>query len=295
MYAGAGAFGTAGAGTTWHAARGARRTHQEERDMADEQARQQTAVRDGQPLAGKVALVTGSSRGIGRATALRLAAMGADIAVNYRSDEPGASETRIAVEALGRRALVAQADVSNEDDVLRMFKEIESQLGPVAVLVNNAGTTNDRLILQMKLDDFQGLLRANLTSAFLCTRAALRAMLRARWGRIVNVTSISGIMGQVGQANYAASKAGLIALTKSTAREVASRSITVNAVAPGYIPTDLTANVSQEFKDYYMNITPLKRFGTAEEVAAAIGFLCSTEAGYITGQTLAVDGGISMH
>jgi 3-oxoacyl-[acyl-carrier protein] reductase len=270
------------------------RTHHKERDMADEQTRQQTA-RDEQPLAGKVALVTGSSRGIGRATALRLATLGADVAVNYRSDEQGAGETHAAIEALGRRALVVQADVSNEDDVLRMFKEIESQLGPVAILVNNAGTTNDRLILQMKLDDFQGLLHANLTSAFLCTRAALRAMLRARGGRIVNVTSISGIMGQVGQANYAASKAGLIALTKSTAREVASRGITVNAVAPGYIPTELTANVSQEFKDYYMNITPLKRFGTAEEIAAAIGFLCSPEAGYITGQTLAVDGGISMH
>lgn len=260
--------------------------------MADEQQR---TTADGLPLAGRVALVTGSSRGIGRATAQRLAAMGADVAVNYRSDEQGAAETRAAIEAAGGRAIVVQADVSVEDDVLRMFKEIEAQLGPVVILVNNAGTTNDRLMLQMKLEDFEGLLRTNLISAFLCTRAAVRSMMRARWGRIVNVTSISGIMGQVGQANYAASKAGLIALTKSTAREFASRNITANAVAPGYVPTELTSTVSQEFRDYYMNITPLKRFGTAEEVAAAIGFLCGPEAGYITGQTLAVDGGIVMH
>jgi 3-oxoacyl-[acyl-carrier protein] reductase len=247
------------------------------------------------PLAGRVAVVTGSSRGIGRAAALRLASMGADVAINYRNDEQGGAQTRAAVEALGRRAIAVRADVSLEDDVTQLFREVESQLGPVTILVNNAGTTRDRLILQMKLDEFEGLLHANLVSAFLCTRASLRGMLRARWGRIVNVASISGIMGQVGQANYAASKAGLIALTKSTARELASRNITANAVAPGYIPTELTADVSQEFKDYYLNITPLKRYGTAEEVAAAIGFLCSPEAGYITGQTLAVDGGISMH
>ncbi|HEV2461998.1 MAG TPA: 3-oxoacyl-[acyl-carrier-protein] reductase [Ktedonobacterales bacterium] len=249
----------------------------------------------GLPLAGRVALVTGSSRGIGQATAQRLAALGADVAVSYRSDVAGANATRERITALGRRAIAVQGDVSVEEDVARVFKEIEAQLGGVAILVNNAGTTNDRLILQMKLEDFEGLLKANLTSAFLCVRAAVRSMMRARWGRIVNVASISGMMGQVGQANYAASKAGLIALTKSVAREFASRNITCNAVAPGYIPTELTANVSQEFRDYYMNITPLKRYGTAEEVAAAIAFLCGPEAGYITGQTLAVDGGISMH
>lgn len=246
------------------------------------------------PLDGRIALVTGSSRGIGRATAIRLAAKGAKVIVNYRSDEAGAQETCEAIRAAGGEALALQADVSQEDDVVRLFHEAETRVGPVTILVNNAGATNDRLIMQMKLEDFQQVLQTNLVSAFLCTRAALRPMLKARWGRIVNVTSISGLMGQVGQANYAASKAGLIALTKSTAREVASRSITANAVAPGYVPTELTANVSQEFKDYYMQITPLKRYGTADEVAATIAFLCSPEAGYITGQTIAVDGGISM-
>jgi 3-oxoacyl-[acyl-carrier protein] reductase len=264
--------------------------------MADEQQTESiTTTTGGLPLAGRVAVVTGSSRGIGQATALRLARMGADIVVNYRSDESGAAETRAAIEALSRRATAIQADVSVEEDVQRLFKEVESQFGGVHILVNNAGTTRDRLILQLKLEEFEQVVRTNLTSAFLCTRAALRTMLRARWGRIVNVSSISGIMGQVGQANYSASKAGLIALTKSTAREVASRNITVNAVAPGYVPTELTSTVSEEFRKYYMDITPLKRFGTAEEVAAAIGFLCSPEAGYITGQTIAVDGGISMH
>jgi 3-oxoacyl-[acyl-carrier protein] reductase len=261
----------------------------------DPQTEHTTEQKSDLPLAGRVALVTGSSRGIGRATALRLAEMGSDVVVNYRSDEAGAIETRAAIAAMGRQAIIVRADVGVEADVAELFKEAETEFGGVTILVNNAGTTRDRLILQLKLEDFEQVLNTNLTSAFLCTRAALRPMLRARWGRIVNVASISGIMGQVGQANYSASKAGLIALTKSTAREVGSRNVTVNAVAPGYVPTELTANVSEEFRKYYMDITPLKRFGTIDEIAATIAFLCSPEAGYITGQTIAVDGGISMH
>ncbi len=264
--------------------------------MADDLHSENSAPVDSNlPLSGRIALITGSSRGIGRATALRLARMGADVVINYRTDETGASAAKAAIQELGRKAITVQADVCREDDVAELFREAESQLGGVGILVNNAGTTRDRLILQLKLEDFQEVLNTNLTSAFLCTRAALRPMLRARWGRIVNVTSISGIMGQVGQANYSASKAGLIALTKSTAREVGSRNITVNAVAPGYVPTQLTQSVSEEFRKYYLDITVLKRFGTEDEVAATIGFLCSPDAGYITGQTIAVDGGISMH
>jgi len=257
--------------------------------MAEEQ---RTA---GLPLTSRVAVVTGSSRGIGQATALRLAQMGADVVVNYRSDEEGAGQTRSQIEALGRRAVALRADVSQEEDVNRLFREAEQMLGAPTILVNNAGTTSDQLILRMPLEQFERLLTANLRSAFLCTKAALRGMMKARWGRIVNVSSISGLMGQVGQANYAASKAGLIALTKSTAREVGSRNITANAVAPGFIPTELTATVSDEFKDYYLRLTPLARFGTAEEVASVIAFLCSPEASYVTGQTIAIDGGISMH
>ncbi|HEY7834259.1 MAG TPA: 3-oxoacyl-[acyl-carrier-protein] reductase [Ktedonobacterales bacterium] len=248
----------------------------------------------GQPLAGRMALVTGSSRGIGRATAIRLAELGADVAINYARDAAGAEQTRAAVAALGRRAQAFAADVSVEADVARLFAEMEAALGPAAILVNNAGTTHDQLLMRMTLEQFDSVLRTNLHSAFLCTKAALRGMLRQRWGRIVNVASISGILGQAGQANYAASKAGLIALTKSTAREVASRGITANAVAPGFVPTELTATVNDELRQYMLSVTPLGRFGTVDEIAATIAFLCTPDAGYITGQTLAVDGGISM-
>jgi 3-oxoacyl-[acyl-carrier protein] reductase len=265
--------------------------------MADQQHDQSGAgsAPASEPLQGRLALVTGSSRGIGRATALRLARLGADVAVNYRSDEAGAADTQSAIRALGRRAETFAADVSAEADVARLFSDVEAQLGSVAILVNNAGTTYDRLLIQMTLEQFDNVLRTNLHSAFLCTRAALRSMLRARWGRVVNVASISGLLGQAGQANYAASKAGLIAFTKSIAREVGSRGITVNAVAPGFVPTELTAQVPQSLRDYMLGLTALGRFGDADEIAAAVAFFCTPDAGYITGQTLAVDGGISMH
>jgi 3-oxoacyl-[acyl-carrier protein] reductase len=246
------------------------------------------------PLAGRVALVTGSSRGIGRATALRLARMGADVAVNYRSDAAGARAVVAEIEALGRRTLAAQADVSLEDDVTRMAQEVELTLGGITILVNNAGTTSDQLLLRMTAEQFDQVIATNLRSAFLCSKVALRSMMKARWGRIINVSSISGLTGQMGQANYAASKAGLVALTKSIAREVGSRNITANAVAPGFVPTELTSVVTEERRDYYLKLTPLNRFGTAEEVAATITFFCTPEAGFITGQTIAVVGGISM-
>lgn len=247
------------------------------------------------PLAGKVALVTGSSQGIGRATALRLAQSGADIVINYRSKASAAEDARASIEALGRRCVAIQANVSQEEEVTRLFAEANRVLGPVSILVNNAGTTRDKLIIQMSLADFEYVLNTNLRSAFLCTKAALRGMMKARWGRIVNISSPAGLLGNAGQANYAASKAAIIALTISTAREMASRNITANAIAPGFIPTELTSSLTEQQRQAMLDVTPLGRFGTPEEIASAIHFLCLPEAGYITGQIIGVDGGMAMH
>ena len=247
------------------------------------------------PLAGKIALITGSSQGIGRATAQRLARNGADIVINYRSNATAAKEAKASIEELGRRCVAIQADVSQEEDVTRLFAEANQLLGPISILINNAGTTRDKLILQMSLADFEHVMDSNLRSAFLCTKAVLRSMTKARWGRIINVSSVAGLLGSAGQANYSASKAAIIALTLSTAREMASRNITANAVAPGFIPTELTASLSEQQRDFILSSTPLGRFGGTEEVAAAICFLCSPEAGYITGQVLCVDGGMAIH
>ena len=247
------------------------------------------------PLAGKVALVTGSGQGIGRATAQRLAQAGADIIINYRSNNSAAAEAQASIEAFGRRCIAIQADVSQEADVNRLFTEATQALGPITILVNNAGTTRDKLILQMSLADFEHVMNINLRAAFLCTKAGLRGMMKARWGRIVNVASIAGLLGAAGQANYAASKAAIIALTLSTAREMASRNITANVVAPGFVPTELTSNVTEQQRKFMLDNTPLGRFGSTDEVAAAISFLCLPDAGYITGQTLSVDGGMTIH
>lgn len=247
------------------------------------------------PLTGKIALITGSSQGIGRATAQRLALSGADIVINYRSNAAAAAEAKSSIEELGRRCVAIQADVSQEEDVTRLFSEANQSLGPISILINNVGTTRDKLILQMSLADFEYVMDCNLRSAFLCTKAVLRGMMKARWGRIVNVSSVAGLLGSAGQANYGASKAAIIALTLSTAREMASRNITANAVAPGFIPTELTSTLTEQQLDYILSTTPLGRFGSTEEVAAAIGFLCSPEAGYITGQVLCVDGGMAIH
>ena len=246
-------------------------------------------------LAGKIALVTGSGQGIGRATAQRLARNGADVIINYRSNVKTAEETKASIEALGRRCIAIQADVSQEEEVNRLFAEASQVFGPVTILVNNAGTTRDKLILQMSLADFEYVIDSNLRSAFLCTKAALRGMMKARWGRIVNVSSIAGILGSSGQANYAASKSAIIGLTLSTAREMVTRNITANVIAPGFVPTELTSTLTEQQREYILNPTPLGRAGSAEEVAAAICFFCSPEAGYITGQVLCVDGGMTIH
>ncbi len=247
------------------------------------------------PLAGKIALITGSGQGIGRATAQRLARAGADIVINYRSNTDAAHEARASIEGLGRRCIAVRADVSQDEEVTRLFAEASTALGPVTILVNNVGTTHDKLILQMSLADFEHVIDSNLRSAFLCTKAALRGMMKAHWGRIVNVSSVAGLLGSAGQANYSASKAAIIALTLSTAREMATRNITANAVAPGFVPTELTSTLTKQQREFILSSTPLGRIGSAEEVAAAIGFLWSPEAGYITGQVLCVDGGMAIH
>ena len=244
-------------------------------------------------LEGRVALVTGASQGIGRACAWKLAKCGARVALVARNQQKLEELAQQIAQASGSaRAFVA--DVENEEQVKAAFKAVVAEFGKVDILVNNAGITRDQLIMRMKRADWDAVLNTNLTSAYLCTQQAISSMLKQRWGRIINITSVFGQMGQAGQANYAASKAGLIGLTMAVAREIGSRNITCNAVAPGFIETAMTSTLSDEIRQSALKMIPLNRVGTAEEVANCVGFLASEEAGYITGHVLNVNGGMLM-
>lgn len=245
-------------------------------------------------LQNKTALITGGSRGIGKAIALRLAKEGANIAIcaNHSIDRAKAVAKKI--EGLGRQSLALQTDVSNHEDITVLFETILKTWGKIDILVNNAGITRDGLLLRLKEVDWDAVLNVNLKGAFLCTKAASRAMVRERSGRIINISSVTGLMGNPGQVNYSASKSGLFGLTKTIARELASRGITVNVVAPGFIPTEMTEDLPKNVKEKLLEQIPLKMPGKPEDIAAAVAFLASDDASYITGQILAVDGGMAM-
>jgi 3-oxoacyl-[acyl-carrier protein] reductase len=243
-------------------------------------------------LAGKTALVTGASRGIGRATALELARLGANVVINYRGSAEAASEVQALIAEQGGKAIAVGADVGQSAEIDRLFATTVQTFGNVDILVNNAGLTRDTLLMRMSEADWDAVLTTNLKSAFLCAKAALRGMLKARWGRIVNVSSMAGLVGNAGQTNYAAAKAGVIALTRSLAQEVGSRAITVNAVAPGLIETEMIAHLPDDLRQKMLGHVALGRIGRPEDVAAVICFLCTPAAGYVTGQVVVVDGGM---
>ncbi|MEX1296813.1 MAG: 3-oxoacyl-[acyl-carrier-protein] reductase [Candidatus Limnocylindrales bacterium] len=245
-------------------------------------------------LTGKSAVITGGARGIGRAIALRFAEQGADVAFSYRGNAVAAQQTVADVEAFGRTALAVQADVVQPESAKALIDAALGALGKVDVLVNNAGITRDDLIMRMKPEDWTDVIATNLSGAFWTIKAVTRPMMKARSGRIINITSVSGQAGQIGQTNYSSAKAGLIGLTKATARELGSRNITCNAVAPGFVLTDLTGDLPEELLAEARARTPLGRFTSLEDVSAAVAFLASEEAAFITGQVLAVDGGLVM-
>ncbi len=246
-----------------------------------------------QELKGKVSLVTGASRGLGRAIALKLAENGCRVAVNYINREAEANDVVAAIAAMGVEAVTVQGDVCNSEQVKTMIRQITDKWEKIDILVNNAGITMDNLILRMPDDAWDRVINTNLRGAFLCTKFALRTMANQKWGRIINITSLAGVLGNIGQANYAASKGGLIAFTKSLAKELGSRNITVNAIAPGFIVTEMTDKLTEEQKKAILGMVPLQRFGTVQDVAELALFLASERAGYINGQVINIDGGIS--
>lgn len=245
-------------------------------------------------LQGKVAVVTGASRGIGRAVAIELGKVGAKVVVNYSGSEAKALEVVDEIKGLGTDAIAVQANVAESDSVQAMIKEAISTFGSVDILVNNAGITRDNLLMRMKEDEWDDVINTNLKGVFLCTKAVTRQMMKQRAGRIINISSIVGVSGNAGQANYVAAKSGVIGLTKTTAKELASRNITVNAVAPGFIATDMTDKLNEEVQAEMLKQIPLASFGQPEDVANAVAFLASDASRYITGQTIHVDGGMVM-
>lgn len=245
-------------------------------------------------LEGKIALVTGGARGIGRAISLELAHSGADVAINYGGSEAAAKELATEIEQLGRKALIVQANVADSEAVQDMVKQVVEHFGRLDILVNNAGITRDNLVMRMKDEEWDEVINVNLKGVYNCIKAVTRTMMKQRFGRIINISSVVGVLGNAGQANYVAAKAGVIGLTKTMARELCTRGITVNAVAPGFIETDMTAKLSEDVQEGILSQVPLARLGRPEEVAKVVRFLSSEDAAYMTGQTLHVDGGMFM-
>ncbi|MDH3346817.1 MAG: 3-oxoacyl-[acyl-carrier-protein] reductase [Desulfobulbaceae bacterium] len=242
----------------------------------------------------KIALVTGGSRGIGRAICIKLASLGAMVGINYVSNPDAAQETLNTIQSAGGKGFISKFDVSSADAVQAAIKDINEQHGSIDILVNNAGVTRDGLMARMKETDWDTVLDTNLKGAFTCTKAATRAMMKKRWGRVVNITSVIGFLGNGGQVNYGAAKAGMVGMSKSMARELAARNITVNCVAPGYILTDMTDGLPEDIQDAIKKQIPLGSFGTPEDVAGAVAFLVSPESNYVTGQAIHVNGGMYM-
>ena len=245
-------------------------------------------------LKSRVALITGGSRGIGKSIAIKLASLGADIAINYTSREESALEVKKEIEDMGVRCFIIKCDVSNFEDSQNMVNEVINEYSKIDILVNNAGITKDGLLMKMKEEDFDKVISVNLKGVFNCTKAVTRPMMKQKYGKIINMASVVGVMGNAGQSNYCASKAGVIGFTKSTARELASRNITINAIAPGFIESDMTNVLKDEVKAAYESSIPMKKMGKTEDVANVAAFLASDISSYVTGQTINVDGGMVM-